>query len=671
MNWKAHPIIRHCVTAVLAVAAAVLPLCLSGCTTVVGGRQRPLVRVDDVKASLEYNLDHQSDDRKSAGSSFGTETTLMEELLNLQAKGDVFDPKLMSYNALLGFGLSQQKYDSDTLSGSDNGDLQNYGFSASFLPTKMYPFSIEAVQTDSLIPRAFQGPLRVEDSHEGFNMRLRVPDWPMFFSWSRSDLNQRSDVVPTEDVFERKSERFSYTLTHDFSEYSHLIFRSDIDALDQTSGSFENDFDTQRHRLEHDYEFGEVKQHSLDSTFIFFERQDQFDTKTFDWTENLVLRHTPDFTTFYNTIFSDSTFNDTDVQTITGLGGFIHKMYSNLTTQGEVFASKSEFGSISETTSQGGRVNLDYFRNNPWGIFLMELEFDITKDKTTGDTGESTVINEVHVFNDPFPFRLNERNIDITSILITDVTGAFVYSEGDDYMVAVIGNQVEITATPLGNVPPNIVDGQTLLVDYNYEIVGDLEEETFGQLFRIEQKFNNGLSVYFSHLLQDRNVDSDINPDLSDDDTETNLYGIEYRYRRLTFIAEHRETDSTFQSSESDRLAASVYWPLTSKTTLWGSVSNTWIDTFGEDTSRDSTLFRVEGKIRTRLSPNLRVSGRVEYRNEDDSDLGPTDGYRIGSSLDYERGSLRLRAGWDTYFLERRNTESESTRFFLDLARFF
>ena len=127
-------------------------------------------------------MDDQSDDRKTAGSSFSTETTLMEELLNLQVKGDVYDPKLMSYTALLGFGLSQQRYDSTTQSGSDNGHVRNYGFNASFLPTKMYPFSIEAVQTENLIPRAFQGPLRVDDSHEGFNMQLRVPDWPMSFS---------------------------------------------------------------------------------------------------------------------------------------------------------------------------------------------------------------------------------------------------------------------------------------------------------------------------------------------------------------------------------------------------------------------------------------------------------------------------------------------------------
>ena len=616
-------------------------------------------------------MDDQSDDRKTAGSSFSTETTLMEELLNLQVKGDVYDPKLMSYTALLGFGLSQQRYDSTTQSGSDNGHVRNYGFNASFLPTKMYPFSIEAVQTENLIPRAFQGPLRVDDSHEGFNMQLRVPDWPMSFSWSKSHLNQRSDVVSTEDFFSRRSERYSYTLTHDFSENSHLIFRADIFDLDQSSGLFVNDFQTQRYRLEHDYNFGSVNQHSLDSTFTFFERNDQFGTQTFDWTENLVLRHTPDFTTFYNMIVSDGTYSDTDVRSITGLGGFIYQFYENLTTQAEVFGSKTEFGNINDTTSEGGRLNFDYYRNNPWGVLLMELELDYSRDKTTGNTGEATVLNEVHVFIDPFPFTLQERNVVTDSIVVTDLTGAFVYSEGDDYTVAAIGDQVQITATPLGSIPPNIVDGQTLLVDYNYELVGDQTEDTYGDVFRIEQRFDNGLSVYYSHLFQKRNVDSEINPELTGDHTRTNLYGIEYRYRRLIFVAEHRETDATFQNARSNRIAASGYWPLTPKTTLWGSVSNTWVDTSGEGTSRDTTLFRAEGKIRTRVTPNLRLTGRIEYRNEDDSDQGNTDGYQIGSSLDYERGSLRLRAGWDTYFLEQRNTESTTTRFFLDLARYF
>ena len=92
------------------------------------------------------------------------------------------------------------------------------------------------------------------------------------------------------------------------------------------------------------------------------------------------------------------------------------------------------------------------------------LSLDILNDEMI------VVINEPHFFVEPFPFILNERNIDFTSIIIWDVTRTLIYNEGDDYIINVIGDQVEITATTLGVLPPNILDGQILSVDYLYYI---------------------------------------------------------------------------------------------------------------------------------------------------------------------------------------------------------
>lgn len=643
---------------------------LGGCTVNVGGRQRPLIKVEDIKGSLEYLLDEQSDTQKSSGASSKSDSSLMTEQLNVQAKGDVFDPRLMSYVILGGFGLSQQTYASDTQSASNSGGLLDYGFNASFLPTKPYPFSIEATRSNQLLPRAFQGPLRVKDSHEGFNLNIRLPDWPMSFSWSQSKLTQDSDVAVNENAFDRSTDRFSYTLSHDFNDYSRMTFRSDIDQVAQTSGVFNNDVKTQRHRLLHYLNFGDDKQHRLDTSLSYVDRKDQFDNKTFDWSENLFLKHSDTFSTFFNTIFSKSTFDSLDSQTMTGMAGFVHQLYLNLTTQADIYASKNEFGSVNETASQGGDLNFNYRRNNPFGVFLAKLELNLETNKTTGQTGTVSVIDESHIFIDPFPFTLNERNVDIASIVVTDVTGLLVYTEGDDYSIAQIGDQVEITAKTLGTEFPNIIDGQMLLVDYLYELAGDQTDDMTSRRFRIEQKFNNGLSVYLAGQSHDRNTDSDLEPGILDQHSETMLYGAEYQLKQVTFIAEHTDRNSTFQSSKSDRLMARTYWPLTSTTFLSGGISQTWIDMSGEN-SRQSTLFKVDGKIRTRMSRYLSVSGRTEYRKEDNSDMGPTDGYRIGASLDFERGSLSVRTGWDTYFLKRSNTESDSSRFYLNLVRRF
>lgn len=629
-----------------------------------------MIKTENVKGSLEYTLDQQTDTRTSSNIRSESDSRLMTEQLNVQTKGDVFDPLLMSFTALGGFGLSQQTYSTDADSASSAGDLLDYGFNANFLPAKPYPFSIEATRTDRLVPRAFQSPLRVNDAHEGFNLNMRVPDWPMSFSWSESDLTQDSDVGFDENAFDRRTERFGYSLSHEFNDYSRMTFRSDIDRVTQTSGSFDSDLSNQRHRLLHYLNFGDDKEHRLDSSLSLSDRKDDFDNRTFDWSENLYLKHTDSFSTFYNLLYSNSTFENIDSQSFTGLAGFAQQLYSNLTLQADTYAGKSEFGSRTQTDSRGGNLNLDYRRNNPFGIFLAEFDFNTSTDKTTGETGSATVIDESHVFNDPFPFTLAETNIDVSTIVVTDATGLFVYTEGDDYTIHEVGNEIQITATTLGMDFPNITDGQTLLIDYLYELVGDRNEETTGMRFRLEQKFNNGLSLYFQHHALESDFDSELDPDMIGQETRISLYGAEYQWKPLTFTAEHTDMDSTFQYTKSDRLAVRTYWPLTSKTSLSGGISQTWIDTTGEN-PRDATVFRADARIRTRLSRHLTLSGRTEYRQEENSDIGPVDGYRVGASLDYNRGFFTVQTGWDTYFLGRQNSDSDSNRFYFNLIRRF
>ena len=105
---------------------------------------------------------------------------------------------------------------------------------------------------------------------------------------------------------------------------------------------------------------------------------------------------------------------------------------------------------------------------------LLQLKNDLENDSCKN----IVVMEEAHVFNDPFPLTLDKRNVYTESIVITDATGIHVYAEGDDYAVTIVGNEAEIICTTLGKDFPNIVDGQTLLVDYIYNTCDGLIPET-------------------------------------------------------------------------------------------------------------------------------------------------------------------------------------------------
>ena len=99
-------------------------------------------------------------------------------------------------------------------------------------------------------------------------------------------------------------------------------------------------------------------------------------------------------------------------------------------------------------------------------------------------------------------------------------------------------------------------------------------------------------------------------------------------------------------------------------------MSQTWIDSSGAR-SRQTDIFKAAAKIRSRLSKHLRLSGNAEFRDENNSDVGPTNGVKFATSLDYNRGLLSLRAGWDVSFLDRSNTQSDSMGFYLKVIRRF
>jgi len=77
------------------------------------------------------------------------------------------------------------------------------------------------------------------------------------------------------------------------------------------------------------------------------------------------------------------------------------------------------------------------------------------------------IINERHGFGDGV-ITLDEQNVDTATIVVMDLARSEVYTEGDDYDIVVLGDQVQIHTKLTGSVPPNIVDGQPFSVDYEF-----------------------------------------------------------------------------------------------------------------------------------------------------------------------------------------------------------
>jgi len=78
------------------------------------------------------------------------------------------------------------------------------------------------------------------------------------------------------------------------------------------------------------------------------------------------------------------------------------------------------------------------------------------------------VTGESHIFTYTIPITLDKGNIYVPSIVVTDSARLDTYTDGDDYTLALIDGRVQMKITTLGAVPPNVSNGQEILVDYNF-----------------------------------------------------------------------------------------------------------------------------------------------------------------------------------------------------------
>jgi hypothetical protein len=645
---------------------------LAGCSVNVGGKQRPIVRHEGIRGELEFVAEKRTDEQGISENKRKSETTVFEERVRLKTEGDVYHPDLLFYNAMLGFGLAQQSLHSDEESDRHAESLNDYNVFAQLLREKSYPTTFYASKSEELIPRQFLGSLRAERINRGASLSLRSRDWPMTFQYTASEISQDGLSSLERDFFERDDERLRYSVNHNFGELSHLSIDLDRTSVSQRSIGALIETDTDRYSILHDLIFGGDEQHRLDSFFNYVDQSGSFDFENIQLDERLRLQHFEDFLTNYELRLSDSKRDSDRNKEVRGQAGFEHRLYESLVTTANVFASTTDFESKNgietegELEQQGGNLSFNYRKNNPWGTLLSTYTASLTEQ--SGSIG-GIVTDEPHTVNDPLPVTLNRTNIDTSSIVVTDGTGSYTYTRGDDYTIEEINGQVQLEIIIPGTTPPNISDGQDILVDYKVLIEPDRREDTLRQNFTIRERFKNGMSLYYAHRRQDEDVSSKVMK-LIADEYIINTIGADYTNKGLFLQAEYSEEDSTQVPSTSKKLQGRYSWPINSNTSVNMSVMNHWLN-FSEPDERDVVLFKTGAEIFSRLTDEYSISARADYRDEDDTRFGITRGFQINSELRYNFRQLSILAGIEFNMLDRRSDQIDGSLLYFQLKRFF
>ena len=278
-------------------------------------------------------------------------------------------------------------------------------------------------------------------------------------------------------------------------------------------------------------------------------------------------------------------------------------------------------------------------------------------------------MGETHTATDVVPVELNRTDIDVSTIRVRNVGGAF-FQEGDDYTITVSNGRVFLNVITVGGlIPPNFSEGQQFFVDYEFFVQPERREKTLRQGFTLRERFHNGVSVFYTHRRQDEDISS-TTEEFIPDEYIVNTVAADYANKGLYLLAEYSDEDSTVIPLTSTRLEARYQRLIGTATSASARVSNRWLE-FAPPDERDVTLFQAGVEMFSRLDERYSVSASADYRDEDDTRFGTTRGIQLDAELLYRYRQFSATLGTELRFLSRRDDEINSIFVYLQLRRRF
>jgi len=203
----------------------------------------------------------------------------------------------------------------------------------------------------------------------------------------------------------------------------------------------------------------------LSSTFLGIRTvSDQSTSRNLTGSEALYLQHTPDLSTDYQARIDHRVETSSFSRNLYGSARLRHQWYENLTTTWLNEVENQIFTGGKQRTYESD-LDLRYRRPINWGRLELRNGYAIRAEENETSAEFIEVRDESIVLAATNLVFLRNINIELMTVVVTDVTGLIFYTEGPDYILTVVGETVAISRTGVGSA---IADGATVLVDYRF-----------------------------------------------------------------------------------------------------------------------------------------------------------------------------------------------------------
>lgn len=576
------------------------------------------------------------------------------ETLNLQLGGNVYHARLLKWR--LGTDLSLQQ---EVMQG-ENRVFPAGEAHLAFLEKHPVGVNLDASVAQTQVDRPFARTYDVLSMFYGGTVFGRQIPVPFFVSYGHTRreggggnrINEDSDDVTAGAQYQltgRSRGRFEYQFT-------------DQDVLDRH-------LRRQRFLATNTTALSADERDRMTANFRAQEQSDVTDTRFYGGTLLFDWRHTPALSSrqqagAQRTEAGESYINNVDLS-----ASIRHQLYESLISSGGL-GFRGEDASFGDQRNYSGHVNEDYTKKlGAWGRFRLALDGQVEYIETRPETGIAFVVDEAVRLDGNTPAELGQQNVDITTVVVTSADGAILYNEGEDYVLVERGFSIEISRVATGDIP----DGETVVVDYQYRLLGsgDLFSRTVGAFMSIG--FYNAVLVYGRLTVhKQQRVSGDL--ETLDDQRERQLVGLRLSGPFFTVTGELENTSSRFTRFWSVSEAVSLFVP---KARAWhASLNGGHRMARYDDPAEQLDRYTVSASVGARVTDRVRTQVEADYQRErwDSSverTLSDLDAFGTKASIIWQFRELTADLSGRLSVIDRAGQREEARLIYLRMRRDF
>ena len=606
-----------------------------------------IFKLTDFSGQMEIKNLFRTNDNQSKGVETNVQDFNREMELGLSTHGYIYHPYMFDFDIGGGIEFSQSNSDrkQSFLTANDSiktrSDIEsllwNMNLFMQFLKQKSYPVTLSYSRNNPTIQTGIEGSFTQINENYGLNMQLTgLLPVNLFLNATRNTA--RGETL--DRIIDNTYDRVTFKADKRFTNSKRASFSYELTQMDSRSGDPRKPI-RETQRLSH--------RTSFDSNWRFGSR-DQFflmENASYNWSNNpdvMNLSLEPNFRwqhtsklasnyrySFLQTERPESDFR-TKLQSATASVRYTptSRLYGNLAIDGDQSTQSKGF----MQNSYGSNIHVKYTRP----VFLSSelglsggLDYQF-KDREAS-LAQIDILEESHRLTGTAPITLAKEFVVSGTVVVRNETDTQTFMEDVDYRLINVGSQMQIERLIGGS----ILDGETVLIDYEIETGGTFGYSIFNQNFSADLTLAQYYKLFLNYRGSDQTILSGI-PTTPLNSVKSVEVGsrvdlpLRWQGAHVGGGARYTYQDENINPFSRISLDAYAQVPLPYQLNFRINVRYSLNDNFNSD--EDQNLIAVNGNLNWRASQNLKVTAEGYY-DEDD-----------GGAVLRSRTEATLRANW-------------------------